>query len=135
MTSLDRENLKKIARQFVRYFFVAGLGYIVDFSTLFILHEVFKVHYLLSAGAGFILGLIVVYIMSSIFVFKNSKIKSRSLEIGLFVFIGVIGLLFLSLIMWVLTGLLGISYIISKIIATVFVYAWNFFARRSLYHN
>lgn len=135
MRGVDQVKLKKVARQFARYFLVAGLGYIVDFAILFILHELLDIHYLLSAGAGFIVGLIIVYIMSSIFVFKDSKIKSRSMEVGLFIFIGIIGLLLLSLIMWALTGLIGVSYIISKIIATIFVYLWNFFARRSMYNN
>jgi putative flippase GtrA len=73
--------------------------------------------------------------MSNIFVFKDSKIKSKSLEIGIFALIGIIGLGILSIAMWVFTGLLGINYLLSKIIGTVFVYAWNFFARRAMYHN
>jgi putative flippase GtrA len=125
----------KLIQQFMRYFLVAGIGYVVDFSTLIILHEVFSVHYLLSSIIGFLLGLTVLYIMSSLFVFKDPKIKNKTVEIGIFILIGVIGLGILSLSMWILTGLLGFNYLFSKIIATIGVYIWNFFARRSLYRD
>lgn len=126
---------KKIVRQFWRYFLVAGLGYIVDFGVLFVLHDFFHVHYLVAAAISFTLGLVVVYIMSSIYVFSDSKIRSKYVEIGIFALIGIIGLGILSVSMWILTGLLGINYLISKVIATVGVYMWNFFARRAMYHN
>lgn len=92
-------------------------------------------HYLLAVAISFTCGLIVVYIMSSIFVFKNTKVRSKSLEISLFALIGIVGLGILSLLMWLLTGIIGINYLIAKILATIIVYGWNFFARRSLYHN
>jgi putative flippase GtrA len=69
------------------------------------------------------------------FVFGESKIKSKSTEFIAFAVIGVIGLGLLNLLMWLFTDNLGINYIVSKLIATIFVYAWNFFARRSLYKD
>ena len=129
------ERLKKITRQFVRYFLVAGLGYVVDVGMLYILHEHFGVYYLYAAIASFVLGLVVVYIMSSLFVFSNSKLKSKYLEIGIFSLIGVIGLIILTGLMWVLTSFLGVNYLIAKVLATVVVYTWNFFARRTMYNN
>lgn len=126
---------KKLIRQFWKYFLVAGLGYIVDFGTLFVLHDFFHVHYLLAAAISFILGLIVVYIMSNRYVFYDSKIRSKYVEIGIFALIGIVGLGILSVSMWALTGLLGINYLLSKIVATVGVYMWNFFARRAMYNN
>lgn len=129
------EEHTKLVVQFSKYFGVAGIGYIFDFSTLLILHELSHVHYLIAAVTGFIVGLVVLYILSSLYVFKDPKIKSRSLEFGIFTIIGIIGLGILSLLMWLLTGLLGINYLISKILATVVVYIWNFFARRMMYRN
>lgn len=132
---MQETNKKSISKQFSYYFVAAGIGYIVDFGGLYILHEFFGVYYLLAAAISFVLGLVVVYIISSLFVFSDSKIKSKSLEIGLFALIGVVGLGILSLLMWTLTGVLGINYLIAKIAATVVVYLWNFFARRALYNN
>lgn len=131
----DGKHKKAITKQFAAYLVAAGCGYIVDFGTLYILHDFMHIHYLIAAAFGFIFGLVVVYIMSSRFVFGSSKLKSKSLEIGIFALVGVVGLGILSVLMFLFTGLLGVNYLIAKIIATVAVYVWNFFARRSLYHN
>jgi putative flippase GtrA len=124
-----------VSAQFGRYLAAALVGYCFDFGTLILLHGILHVNYLLATTCGFIFGLVVIYILSDMYVFGKSKIKSRTTEFGLFTLIGVIGLGILDLLMWIFTGKLGVNYILSKIIATVFVYAWNFLARRSLYHS
>lgn len=126
---------QKVIGQLWRYFIGAGVGYLFDFGTLILLTEVFSINYLLSAVIGFSVGLIVVFIISKRYVFGASKLQSKSLEFGLFAIIGIGGLGILTLLMWLLTDLADVNYIISKIIATVIVYIWNFFVRRSLYHN
>lgn len=129
------DKYKKLMVQFTKYFGVALVGYIVDFGTLLIFKELLGLHYLIAASAGFIFGLIVVYILSNKFVFGESKLKSKKLEFIAFAVIGVVGLLLLNLLMWIFTDIFEVVYIASKIIATVFVYIWNFFARRSLYKD
>ncbi len=130
-----RASMKKFTLQFIKYFGVAGIGYVVDFGTMILCKEFFHLHYLVSATLGFILGLIVVYILSGRYVFGKSKLSSRRSEFIVFALIGVVGLVILNLLMWVLTGGLHVDYILSKVLATVIVYAWNFFARRALYHS
>jgi len=127
--------MKKLSIQFAKYFGVAGIGYTIDFGTMVLLKEVFHVHYLTSATIGFILGLVIVYALSSRYVFGASKLSSRRREFVLFALIGVVGLGILNLLMWLLTDSLHIDYMLSKILATIVVYMWNFFARRALYHN
>lgn len=127
--------LPATAQQFIKYFGVALVGYVVDFGLLIFAKEVLNFHYLIAATAGFVGGLLVVYILSNQYVFGQSKIASKKKEFGLFAIMGLAGLGILNLLMWALTGGLGITYIFSKIFATVVVYIWNFFARRSLYHN
>ena len=127
--------MKPLFDQFIKYFGVALVGYLFDFGILIFLQEVLNVHYLIAATVGFTVGLAVVFALSGKYVFKNAKTKSKSTEFGLFALIGIVGLGLLALLMWILTDIFGVNYIISKVIATVFVYMWNFFARRSLYHN
>lgn len=124
-----------LVRQFVKYFGVAFVGLVADFGTLVMLHELLHVNHLLAAAAGFIVGLAVNYTLSSKYVFKNSKLNSRTLEFLLFGVVGIVGLGILSLAMWVLTDLLHVYYIVSKCIATIGVYLWNFFGRKALYND
>lgn len=130
-----KDSTGNISAQFGRYLAAALVGYCFDFGTLILLHGVLHVNYLLATTCGFVFGLVVIYILSNLYVFGESKVKSRTAEFGLFAIIGIIGLGILDLLMWVFTGKLGVNYILSKVIATVFVYAWNFLARRSLYHS
>lgn len=127
--------MKNFSLQFLKYFGVAGIGYIIDFVTMVVAKEVFHFHYLVSATAGFTLGLIIVYALSSRYVFGKSKISSRRNEFVVFSLIGIVGLGILNLFMWVFTSGLSIDYMLSKVIATVAVYMWNFFSRRSMYHS
>lgn len=126
---------RKLFAQFTKYFGVALVGYFFDLGLLILLHELFSVYYLIAASISFVVGLIVVYVLSNRYVFGESKISSKTGEFGLFALIGIMGLIILNVLMWFFSDILAINYIISKLIATVFVYAWNFFARRSLYHN
>jgi putative flippase GtrA len=135
LTQYLNERQAKFVRQFVSYFGVALIGLGVDFGTLVFLREAFGVHYLLAAVGGFTAGLAVNYALSSRYVFKNSKLRSRTLEFALFGVIGLIGLGILSASMWVLTDALHMHYVLSKVFATIAVYMWNFFGRKALYHD
>ena len=126
---------RPLIKQFVRYFGVALVGYVFDFGSLVILKEWLGIYYLVAATVGFLVGLVVTYILSSLYVFGQSKLKSKKADFMAFALIGLIGLGMLNLIMWGLTSGLNVNYIISKVLATVVVYIWNFFARRALYHN
>ena len=119
----------KLLVQFVRYFFVGGFAFVVDFGLLYILTEYAGLHYLLSATLSFIAGLLVNYIISCIWVFGNSKFKSRIVEFLFFAAIGVVGLGLNDFFIWLFTDCIGTHYMFSKIVAAALVYLWNFFAR------
>jgi putative flippase GtrA len=121
--------------QLIRYTFIGGLAFIIDFGTLFILTEYLDIHYLISAGIAFILGLTFNYFFSTKWVFSKRSFKNRNLEFLLFAFIGIAGLGLNELFMWIFTELLLIYYLGSKIITTIIVYVWNFFARKFLLFN
>ena len=121
--------------QLFRYTFVGGLAFIVDFGTLYLLTEFINVHYLISAAAAFILGLLTNYFLSVKWVFSSRTIDSRGIEFLLFAVIGLIGLGLNELFLWVFTDLFSIYYLFSKIITAVFVYLWNFLARKYILFN
>ncbi|MCK9205393.1 MAG: GtrA family protein [Bacteroidales bacterium] len=121
--------------QLFRYGFVGGIAFLVDFGTLFVLTEYIHFHYLLSAAIGFIFGLIVNYLLSIEWVFNNRTIGNRWLEFLFFTIIGLIGLGLNELFLWILTDILAVYYLLSKIITTILVYFWNFFARKALLFN
>jgi putative flippase GtrA len=122
-----------LAGQFTRYFGVAMVGLVADFGTLVFLHDALHMYYLLAAAGGFTCGLLVNYALSSRYVFRNSKLSSRTVEFLLFGAVGLVGLGILSVSMWALVSLLGVQYLLAKCLATVVVYIWNFLGRKAMY--
>ena len=118
--------------QLFRYTFVGGVAFIVDFSSLFFLTEFLGIYYLTSAAIAFLLGLTTNYILSIVWVFSKRRIKNRWFELGIFAVIGIVGLAFNELLIWFFTEHIHFHYLLSKIVSTVFVYLWNFFARKSI---
>lgn len=127
--------------QFFRYCFVGGFAFVVDFGTMTLLKEVFGLKSVIAAAISFVLGLFVNYVLSTFWIFKNSKIKNRFAEFLAFAVIGVIGLLINEAIIWLFDGVLASHsilpiipadkyYLVGKIVSTVVVFLWNFFARK-----
>ncbi|MBI4232156.1 GtrA family protein [Candidatus Peregrinibacteria bacterium] len=116
--------------QLVRYTFVGGIAFCVDFGSLYFFTEFFDVYYLHSAVVAFLLGLVTNYVMSVKFVFHKRRVKNFKLEFGIFGLIGVIGLSLNEFIIWFGTEQLALYYLSSKIVATIVVYIWNFFIRK-----
>lgn len=121
--------------QLFRYTFVGGFAFLIDFGTLFILTEYFNIYYLVSAGIAFIFGLIANYFLSVKWVFNSRTVKNKGLEFLLFASIGLVGLGLNELFIWILTDILVVYYLFSKIITAFIVYFWNFFARKTILFN
>ena len=115
-----------------RYLFAGAAGFITDFVILFVLTHYLDIFYLVSATISFTVGVFVTYIISIYWVFQQKSHRNRSSEFILFVLIGLVGLVLTLTLLWFFTERLHIYYLISKIIATVIVYFWNFFARKKL---
>lgn len=121
--------------QFFRYTLVGGLAFVVDLVLLFVLTEYAHWHYLVSATLSFLAGLLVNYILRTQWIFRSSKIKNKKIEFILFGLIGVIGLGLNNVLLYFFTDLIGLYYMLSKLITAVLVYAWNFLGRRYFLFN
>ncbi|NLZ46932.1 MAG: GtrA family protein [Clostridiales bacterium] len=132
--------------QFFRYCFVGGLAFIADAGSLGLLVEVVKLDEIISAVIAFAIGLTVNYYLSKVWIFKKSKIENRFSEFMLFAIIGIVGLLMNMGIIWLFRDLVGPKqplefipkdkyYMMGKLVSTVIVFMWNFFARKFLIFN
>lgn len=122
----------KTLRELGRYFAASLVALALDTGTLAFLTSVLSVPYLVSAPIGFMLGLIVVYVLSIYWVFERRDVRSFAAEFGVFLLIGIVGLGVNEGVLYVLTGLFGVFYLVSKVASVVVVFAWNFVARKYL---
>ena len=116
--------------QLIRYGFVGGVAFVADYGSLYAFTEWLGIQYLVSAALAFIIGLTVNYILSNLIVFSTHRLNNRWLEFVIFAIIGVIGLGLNELIMYCACELIGLHYMIAKLISTALVFFWNFFARK-----
>ena len=135
-------DMGKILGEFLRYCLVGGIAFIADFGTLVATRE------LLLKGAlygvyiatvfGFIVGLAVNYVLSLWYVFTQKKDKGKGRSFGAFLLFGVIGLLGLlwtEVGMWIGIALLSWNYMIVKVLVTSVVLMWNYIGRKMLIFN
>lgn len=122
--------------QFARYIFVGGFATIVDWGVMYLMTDALHVHYLLSSAFAFLAGLLTNFLLSKLLVFKASGTRfSVSIEFIGYGFIGLMGLAFTELILYLLTSVLGVHYMLSKVAATFIVLFWNYFARKTLLYR
>ena len=116
--------------QLLRYGIVSVIALGADFGTLIALIEMAGWHYLYAAAAGFIIGLVLNYVLSVRCVFAKRTLTNPWTEFAIFVAIGVVGLGFNEVVMWLLTAGLGLHYVGSKSASAIVVFLWNFGARK-----
>ena len=116
--------------QFGKFGVVGVLAFLVDYGVLVALTELAGLGYLVSATISFCLSVAFNYLASMRYVFVRKGNMSRKLEVAVFFALSVVGLGLNNACMWAGVELLGISYLVVKVVATAAVSVWNFFSRK-----
>ena len=118
--------------QLFRYALIGGLAFFLDTGILFALHRLAGLHYLLAATIAFTSGTALTYTCSIFWVFDQRAVKNRAAEFVIYATLGVVGLGITLATLYVLTGVLGVHLLASKVVATGITFAWNFASRKLL---
>jgi putative flippase GtrA len=119
--------------QFLRYIGVGGFAAIINIGSLILFKTVFGFYYLVANVFAFLLGLIANYILSKILIFTSPINVHKTFEFLIIALISAVGLGLDTFFLWSFTHILGMFYLISKIISTGIVFVWNFSARKVFY--
>ena len=115
---------EKLLIQIFKFGIVGGIAFIIDYLSLIICKEVFHLNTLLSAAIAFTISVIYNYIASVKWVFDVNKEKNEKTNFIIFI------VLITEIIMWLGSDVMGISYLIVKIVATAIVMVFNFITRK-----
>lgn len=122
--------------QFCRYGLTAVLSTAMDFLGLYVFTDCLGRHYLIGTVIGYIAGIAVTYLASKLLVFRANEARVGTLaEIGGHLVIGLIALGLTELIMWLFTDVMGLHYMLSKVISTVIVFFWNYYGRKYILYK
>lgn len=123
--------------QLVRYGLAGGIAAAVNIGVYAIswrlLHATWpRFDYQVANVAGFVCGNLISYELSTRFVFNYHRLHKRTHEFGAYFIIGVAGLAWSALILWLLVGLLHLQKDLAKVITVGIVFGWHFAARKAL---
>ena len=127
--------MKKLIQQLVRFGFVGGSAFLIDYGILFLLTERFGIHYLISGFISFSVSVVYNYILSVYWVFDVSGGRNAVKDFSVFIILSIIGLLINQLIMWLSVDKAGLYYMAAKLIATAVVMVFNFVTRKKFLEN
>lgn len=114
---------------FVKYAVVGSIGTAVDVGSLYIFVDFMHIHVLVATAMSFILAVINNFILNKYWTFENRSSNIRKQFIK-FLIVSTAGLVLTELCMTLFIYALKIWYIISKLLTSGIVLAWNFLANK-----
>ena len=124
-----------VAVQAFRALLVGAIAFAADAGPLWLL-SLTGMYYLICAVFGFIFGVIVNYALSTKFVFKEKASVGKTGEVAVYFVVSLVGLGLTIGLMWFFTEIVGFFFMLSKVIATLIAFGWNFTSRKFiLYRN
>lgn len=122
--------MNKLVSQIIKFLFVGGTAFIIDYSLLYILTEFIGFNYIIAAAISFIISTIYNYIASMYWVFVSKYTSNRQKELKIFILLSISGLIINQILLAILVEQFYIHYMISKIVVTIIVMIWNFITRK-----
>jgi putative flippase GtrA len=122
----------RAVRELLGYGAASAIALGVDVSILALLAGRGGWHYLPASVVAFISGGLVAYTLSVTFVFQQHRVPQRSLELFLFLSLGIAGLAVNALVLSLAIEVAGIGLLAAKFCAAACTFATNFALRRNL---
>lgn len=119
---------KNNAKEFLLYLVVGGIATVSEWIFFFIFDKC-HLHYAIATTIAYLLATFVNWLAGRILVFKESKQPFVKEIVSVYV-ASLIGLLLNLLIMWVAVDLFSCNEMVSKVVATAIVFAYNFLIRK-----
>lgn len=116
-------------KKIIIYLLIGGTAALVEWG-LFYLFMLWGMDYLLAATSSFICSTLYHYILTTMFVFKSGAKYKKATEISLVFVVSVVGLFFNLLLMYLFVSKIGLNAMLSKVLASCIVVAWNYLARK-----
>lgn len=116
------------------YGIVGGIATLAEWAFFYVMNDGLQFHYMLATTLAYIGSTFVNWLAGRLIMFKESKTGILK-EIFLVYAASVIGLLANLGIMWVMVDIININEMISKMAATVLVFAWNYVIRKKLIYR
>lgn len=111
--------------RFLKYSTVGFGTFLFDLALLYVLTDVFHIHYLYAAGFAFLVAVSINFLLSRRFVFRGSA-RSAQVSYLNFILIASIGLAMVVGGMYVLVSVFSVSYVLARVFVAGLTGIWNY---------
>lgn len=112
----------------IKFGFTGMSGLVVDFSITWLLKDELHLNKFLANAAGFSMAVISNYIINRLWTFSERERSKVSKQFASFLAVSLIGLLLNSGFVYLFNERLMLNFYLSKAIAIILVFFWNFSA-------
>lgn len=120
----------------LKYALVGGCCATLDIALFYFLYDLFHLNLFVSISIAFLLATIINYVASIIFIFDSCiRFERRITEFLVILIVSVTGLVFNWSIIYALISIFNLNIILSKIVAVLFVFGWNYTSRQFYVFN
>lgn len=130
-----KEQSSNLYVQIFRYLLSGGTAFVLDAGAMILLKEVWHIDYRVAAIMGVSIGLVYTYFLNAFWVFDERKLTNRWWEFWAFVLIGLVGIGLTWVCMQFFTDILGIHYVMSKLMTTAVISVWSFVVKKKFLFN
>ena len=127
---LNKINSNHVYRDLVVWGIIGAIATVLDIGTLNIFYRFVHTNIFVATLMGFLAGTVFGYPANNSWTYGRHGQKAHLAGLFKITVVGACGLLFTEIIMYVLTIRMGYNYNVSKLVAVVIVFFWNFFANR-----
>ena len=115
--------------EILRFCFTGGICFAVDFGIMTLLKSGLGLHYLIANAVGFIVSVALNYVLCLRWVFHGAKDSGAGTQAA-FLITSAAGLAINEGCMALLVSVLGMHYMVAKVIANIVVMVWNYVTKR-----
>lgn len=119
------ESIEAFLLKFLKFGLVGFTGLILDFGVTFLAKEKLRWNKYIANSLGFVVASTNNYILNRLWTFHSAD-PEIGWQFSKFLLVGVAGLVLNNLIVYLLTEKAKLNFYLSKFIAIVVVFVWNF---------
>lgn len=113
-------------QRFLRFFVIGGVSGIIDLTLLYVFTSILGLWYLYSGILSFAIVSIISFVLHKTITFRNTDRKYYRQYLKFFGII-LIGMIMNNGLLFVFTQVVGLWYILSRILSSLIVMLWNYF--------
>lgn len=119
-----RELVKSHYKSFGKFTVVGALNTVIDFAVFYVLYEIFELWFVFAHILAFFVALTNSFVFNSLWTFKNLKRDKLLRQVSSFVVVGLIGLLFSTVTLFIAE--LFVHVYVAKVFAMAASFLWNY---------